>query len=521
MVAQPWDYVGVASAGMPAIESRASIENPQFSLNDPELWDMLGGGERSDSGVKVTPAKALRLAAVWQAVNMISGDVAKLPLDVYKRTDEKGGREIDKRHPAWWIVRRQWNDETHAFRGWRTLMVHALLWNNAWAWIERNGRGEPVALYNLLPDRTAFHREGGRLYVTTETRNPEGKPWLRVFDAGDVLHIAGISTDGTQGAALVKSARDVIGKALARQKFAARFFKHGVRAGGILQLPLGASQTYQANVEEGFRRHHEGEDNWFKTVILRDGAEFHKASFNAKEAQLTETGQEDVREVGRYFNLSPSRLGLADSVSYNSKSEDNQAYLDTTLSPWLEEIAAGCWKWMLSDAQQFADSHFFEHNTRTLLKMNYQARVTAGSIGTKARLFSVNEWRAGENLPPIEGGDELPPLPNPMKPAGGADKGDADKPRGKAADAKDAPEGDEAQRLARRRAIFGLCRHARQKAATARTWALWLKGNLVSHRTEAGDELVDQFIEQTRTIDAGENLAAAIDTLCQAWEQEA
>lgn len=486
-------------------ERRATIENPTVSLNDPEAWDELfGGSSKSDAGIKVTPEKALTLAAVWQAVSMISGDVARLPIDVYKRTEDDG-REVDKNHPAWWLARKQFNDELHAFSGWRTLMVHALIWNNAFAFIERNGRGDAVGLYPLLPDRTCVERHQGALYVVTETVRRSGEPYLKPIPYHDVLHLQGIGLEVGVGAKMVKFARNALGLGLARQGFASKFFKHGVRSGGILEIPVGASPTFAKNVEEGFLKHHEGEEGWFRTVIARDGVKFHQTSFNAQEAQMNETSEEAVREVARYFNLQPSRLGVTGSVSYNSKSEDNQDYLDTTLSPWLTGMTYECNSKLLSQQQQFADTHYFEHNTRALLRMDYLKRVQAGSMGTKARLFTVDEWRQGENLSALPNGEggKLPPLQDPNKFAGGADKGENDKGRGPA---KDGTEEDAERSLMTRRIVFGMTNQARHKAESHRAFGEWLTGNLTGHRDLArkligADDVVNEFVGVLRSAE--------------------
>lgn len=511
-------------------ETRATIENPSVSLQDPDAWDELfGSGSKADSGIKVTPEKALTLASVWQAVSMISGDVARLPLDVYRRLEDDG-REVDKAHPAWWLVRKQFNDELHAFNGWRMLLVHALIWNNAYAFITRNGRGEPKELHPLLPDRTVVERIKGGLYVVTESARPSGERYLKPIPYADVLHLQGIGLEVGVGAKLVKFARHAMGLALARQGFASKFFKHGVRSGGILEMPLGSSKGFQKNVEEGFAKHHEGEEGWFKTVILRDGVKFHETSFNAQEAQMNETSEEVVREVARYFNLQPSRLGVKGSVSYNSKSEDNQDYLDTTLSPWLTGAAYECNAKLLSQQQQFNDSHYFEHNTRSLLRMDYLKRVQAGSMGTKARLFTTNEWRQAENLPKIDGGDELPPLPDPTKFGGGADKGPNNQPRGPADGAAgDSPadgEQNAARQLLRRRIAFRLGDHARQKSANHRTFCEWLAGNLTQHREASrkllgDDAIVSEFVAELRAVEAAPvlELATRVEQITLAFEE--
>lgn len=506
-------------------ESRATIENPSVSLQDPDAWEKLfGSGSKSDAGIKVTPEKALTLAAFWQAVSMISGDIARLPLDVYRRQDDDG-REVDKAHPAWWLVRKRTNDEMHAFRFWRTLMVHALIWNNGWAYIDRNGRGEPAGLYPLMPDRTDLVRDRGRLYCVTETHRPNGEPYLKPIPYDDVLHVAGLSIQDGLGAKLVKYARHALGLALSRQGFASKFFRHGVRTGGILEVPAGASPNFVKNVEEGFLKHHEGEDGWFKTVILRDGVKFHETSFNAQEAQMNETNEEAVREVARYFNLPPSRLGVKGSVSYNSKSEDNQDYLDTTLSPWLTEIASECAAKLLSQTQELSDSHYFEHNTRALLRMDFLKRVQAGSMGTKARLFTVDEWRHGENMSALPNGEgsKVPPLPDPSKFAGGAEKGPNDKARGPANDGA----GDDSERsLAVRRVVFRMTDHARQKGASHRTFGEWLSGNLVQHREAArsiigDDSVVEEFVGMLRSAEEApvSELSDRVEQLATTFER--
>lgn len=476
----------------PLIEARASIENPSISLQDPAAWnEFYGCGSRSDSGVSVTPRKSLALGAVWQAVSMISGDIARMPLDLYLRTAE--GREVDKSHPAWWLVHEQPNDEQHAFRFWRLLMAHVLLWGNGYAYIDRHpSTGEPRGLYPLLPDRTAPERdrETKRLVYATETTKPDGEPWLKALWPWEVLHIAGLSIDGTAGAEMVRHARQAIGLALARQKFESRFFKHGVRAGGILEIPLGTGEKFQNNVTEGFRKHHEGEENWFKTVILRDGVKFHETSFNAQEAQLDESSERSVREVSRYFNCAPSRLGVEGSSSYNSKQEDNQDYLDRTLSPWLADITAECKSKLLSD-QERRDSHYFEHNTAVLLRMDLLKRYQAYAIGVRNRWLTPNMVLAKENEPQVPWGDEPVPIPGA---AGGADKGDTPPPpRGKG-------KRDEGKDLQLRRLVFRLTDHARAKAARGhRAFAEWVAGGFASHRAAASESGLAEAIETCLT----------------------
>jgi phage portal protein BeeE len=91
--------------------ARRSLENPNVPLNiaDPDddtFWAL--GGERSQAGVRVTQKRALGYPAVWRAVNLISGDVGKMPMFVYKLSGEN--KDVDRAHPAYRLLRYKANE---------------------------------------------------------------------------------------------------------------------------------------------------------------------------------------------------------------------------------------------------------------------------------------------------------------------------------------------------------------------------------------------------------------------------
>src|SRR5690242_4019250 len=116
--------------------ANASLENPQFSLNDPAAYEALTAGHRPASGVTVTHEGSLALAAVWQALSLISGDGSKLPVYPFKRLPEND-REIDDKHPSYIPVAIRANPWKSAKRFWADLIVYMLLWSNGYAFINR------------------------------------------------------------------------------------------------------------------------------------------------------------------------------------------------------------------------------------------------------------------------------------------------------------------------------------------------------------------------------------------------
>src|SRR5215472_17025525 len=89
-----------------------SLENPSTPLSAPDdcLFDVLGSF-RASSGVNVNRETALTFDAYWRCIALISGDLAKLPLCVYRLTGDK--KEKDDDHEAHDLLMHEANPDAH------------------------------------------------------------------------------------------------------------------------------------------------------------------------------------------------------------------------------------------------------------------------------------------------------------------------------------------------------------------------------------------------------------------------
>jgi HK97 family phage portal protein len=214
---------------------RRSLENPNVPLNvaDPDDFTLEAfGAGRSQSGVRVNRKRALGYPAVWRAVSLISGDVAKLPLAVY--TQHGRNREPAKDHPAYRLLLRKPNDAMTAFVFKQTLLAHVLLNGNGYAYIDRDGASRPMAMLSLIPECVDPVRRDGRLWYLYRTPDT-GE--LRKLPAEDVLHLRGLGYDGLKGYPVLHVHADSIGAALAARDFSARYFRNNARPGGAIKHP--------------------------------------------------------------------------------------------------------------------------------------------------------------------------------------------------------------------------------------------------------------------------------------------
>jgi len=378
----------------------ASIENPNVPLDDwYEGFD--NGGYNSEAGQKVTHQTMLRIPAFWMGVDLLSADVAKIPLEVYKGT--KRTNDVDKRHPANNVVCWQANPDQSAFEFWRQMMINRLIWNNAYAYIERNGAGQVTGLYPLLPDRTRCNKiNDGRLVYRSEVDRK-----IEYFDSYDVLHLRGMCFDGRDAINIIKYMRNSIGKIIAREKFASKFFARGGRLGGVLQIPYNKDKTVRDKIEKGFRQSYESPEGSFKVVVLRENAQFHAAQASFRDTQMIEPEKQDVKTVARILKIPPHKLGDDSKSAHNSLEQENKSYINSSLSSHLCCIASECRLKLFSKTVKSNNSHFFQHTVDALLWTDSKTRATIASTGVSGGWMTRNEARQMNGLSAVDGGDEL------------------------------------------------------------------------------------------------------------------
>jgi len=284
-----------------ATKTRRKATEPQAAtVRGPgpiESWlrDLFEGGSGGDeeAGVRVTSQSVLGLPAVWYSLSRICGHVGLLPLNLYLRQGDDDA-EIDRNHPAYWLMRHQPNDVMTAAVFRETVQHHALIDGNGRAAIIRNGRGEPSELVILQPSLWSIvvqpaQQIGGAWVPSRKWHVRVDDPSVKVDDK-DCLHILGLSRDGIAGIGLKDAARQAMGLACAQQLRAVKSEKNGARVKFLLSAPAGVFRDEDKAREfiEKFNEYHAGPENAEKAGLLREGITVQNVSQTNQEAQSIE-----------------------------------------------------------------------------------------------------------------------------------------------------------------------------------------------------------------------------------------
>lgn len=361
-------------------------------------WSFLFGG--TTSGKAVNERTAMQTSAVYACVRILAESVAGLPLHVYERT-ANGSKSTKPSHPLYRLLHDEPNREMTSFVFRETLMSHLLLWGNAYAQIIRDGRGFPIALYPLLPDRMAVdRRESGELVHTYQS--DKGQVKLR---RENVLHIPGLGFDGLIGYSPIAMAKNAVGLALATEDYGATFFANGANPGGVLEHP-GVIKPEQADRLRESWQSQFGGANAHKVAVLEEGLKFHQMSIPPEQAQFLETRKFQINEIARIFRVPPHMVGDLEKSSFSNIEQQSLEFVKYTLDPWVVR-----WEQSLQQALLLPSEKatiFIKFNLDGLLRGDYQSRMQGYSTGIQNGFMSVNDVRGLEDMNLLtaeEGGD--------------------------------------------------------------------------------------------------------------------
>ena len=331
------------------------------------------------SGKAVTERSAMQMTAVYSCVRILAEAVAGLPLHLY-RYKEDGGKEKALDHPLYLLLHDEPNPEMSSFVFRETLMTHLLLWGNAYAQIIRNGKGEVIALYPLMPNRMVVDRDiHGQLYYQY-TRSTEEAPTMKGVTVNlppsDVLHIPGLGFDGLVGYSPIAMAKNAIGMAIACEEYGAKFFANGARPSGILTHPNTVKDP--AALRASWNAAYGGSGNASRVAVLEEGMTFTPLSIPNNEAQFLETRKFQVTEICRIFRVPPHMIGDLERATFSNIESQNISFAVHTIRPWLVRIEQAVNRALIPENEK--GRFYAQFNIDGLMRGDYKSRTRRVTI---------------------------------------------------------------------------------------------------------------------------------------------
>ena len=346
---------------------------------------------------------------IQAVVNFLSNSIAQLPLKVYIR-DGENERERDRDSAAAKVLYRPNEDQT-SFEFIRAIAIEYFVFGCVYVWVLPDPDSPSGYQLRIIPSDWVSRSTGGNAYapdaiivsssdgscieiprsefVTFKTYSP-GSP------AGYISPISGLR------------------QTLTEQIEAGRFRKELWHSSGRLNAQIirpkdvapWDDETKKKFITAFREAWGSGGSKAGSIPLLEDGMEIKPFSTSFKEQQWAESIKLSRETVAAAYGVNPSLIWHSDTQTYASAKDNARALYAECLGPVLQMLQQRMNSFLLPMLGA-PDNMYVEFDLREKIKGNFEERAAILQSATGGPWMTRNEARADNNLPPIEGGDEL------------------------------------------------------------------------------------------------------------------
>lgn len=338
---------------------------------------------------------AMRHWAVWACARVVADAVSTLPVDLMAGTGDTAvpvdPLPLILQRPSAYADRVDWLSQ---------VMVSLLTTGNVYGLIAGRDYYEYPTQINLLAPNeitaTIDTETGQKVY---KGRNG------RVVPSGMVWHRTGLVWPGdVVGLDPVTYFARTISLGLEAERYGADYYQHGAHPTAVAetdqQITQEQAETIKARIQKAVASR--------SVAVMGAGVKLSPWQGSPNEAQLAETIRMNAAMVCAIYGVPPEKIGVSmgdgGSVTYANREQRAQDFLNDAVNPWLVRLEHSMSEW-------FPRGKFVKFNTGGFLKSDLKTRYDAYRLATGGKAWmEPSEARALENLPPIDGIDERPPV---------------------------------------------------------------------------------------------------------------
>lgn len=344
---------------------------------------------------------ALQVSAVWACVELLSDNIASLPLFVYEREPGADGhKNLARGTDLWKLLHDNPNRRNTPMEFWQFMTLNFILRGNAYARVVRNAAGEAIELLPLSSDQVEVEVDSTGKVIYKYSF--EGK--IIVYDERSILHWKD-KGNGIYGMSRLDYMRSSVGVAISSQNHTEQGYRKSGRRPGVFMIDKLLTQEQREKIRKNYSGLVEGSDD--DLLVLEAGAKFEPLSLSPADLQLLDTRKFAVEDIARWFGVSSVMINdTAKTTTWGTGiTELIEGFYKFRLRPMLEGLEQAIERRVLTPGQR--EKYAVEFSLDAILRGSFRDRLEAASTAVNNGLMTRNEYRQLENLPPKDGGDIL------------------------------------------------------------------------------------------------------------------
>lgn len=365
---------------------------------------------QTDEGIAVTEENVLRIPTVKACVELISGTVAQLPINLYKES-ENGSIEKVSDDNRTYLLNEEPNEYQTGYSFKKHIVKDYLLHGCTYSYLEKTGN-DVLEIIPLSSEKVSVDKkikDGFKVVDADINLNgmEEGSldqssknKILQTFKPYELIIAVNDSSDGLKSKGILHYGKDVFKVAIEEKKYTSGIYRNGALPLGVLKTSETLTEPAIDRLKTSWNSLYAGFSNAGKTVILEEGLDYHPVSLKPGDLLLTENRKDTVSDICKLFNLPESLIDVT-KIRYGSLEQNNIHYLQYTLSPTIASIENGINKALLLESEK-REGYFFAFDTSEVLRSTDKERYESVEVAMRSGVMSVNEARNKLNLPSIK-----------------------------------------------------------------------------------------------------------------------
>ena len=387
-----------------------SIMERLRAFTRPTVVQISLGSDAPTQVLNYTAKKLYQTQDNLQAVvNFLSNSIAQLPLKVYKRNGE-ASRQRDRESAAAKLLWRPNEDQT-AYEFIRAVSIEYLVFGCVYVWVVPDAESPSGYQMRVIPSEWVTETKGGSVYapdsivVSTNTGS---------FVEIPRTEFVCFKTYAPGAPGKYISPISGLRQTLQEQIEAGNFRKQLWHSSGRLNAQIIRPKDVQPWDDEARKRFvtafregwGSGGEKAGSIPLLEDGMEIKPFSTSFKESQWAESVKLSRESVAAAYGINPSLVWHSDTQTYASSKDNARALYAECLGPLIQMLQQRFNSFLIPMVETDNDL-YVEFDLTEKLKGSFEERAAILQAAVGAPYMTRNEARADNNLPPIEGADEL------------------------------------------------------------------------------------------------------------------
>ena len=342
-------------------------------------------------------------------VDYLANSIAQLPMKVYKRQGETD-RERDRTSSAaklLWIP----NQDQTSYEFIRAVATEYFVFGCVYVWVIPDADSPSGYQMRIIPSEWVTKSVGGSAYAADAIQVTIGSGRSVEIPRTEFVQFKTYSPGSPGGyVSPVSALRQTLQEQIEAGNFRKQLWHSSGRLNAQLLRPANVQpwddetrKRFITAFREGWAA---GGDKAGSIPLLEDGMEIKPFETSFKEQQWAESIKLSREAVAAAYGVNPSLIWHTDSQTYASAKDNARALYADCLGPVIQMLQQRINSFLFPMVGADPDT-YVEFDLTEKLKGSFEERASILQASVGGPWITRNEARADNNLPPIEGGDEL------------------------------------------------------------------------------------------------------------------